>query len=109
MKHSNQETYLGDKIDKYSSIRATIKSRVSKGYGAVSNILAIVNDVPLAHWRIEAGLQLRQAMLLNSILFNSEAWHGVSDDDLVQLEKVDEALLRGLLNAHSKDTTYRWS
>ena len=75
---------------------------MSKGYGAVSNILAIVNDVPLAHWRIEAGLQLRQAMLLNSILFNSEAWHGVSDVDLVQLEKVDEALLRGLLNAHSK-------
>ena len=75
---------------------------MSKGYGAVSNILAIVNDVPLAHWRIEAGLQLRQAMLLNSILFNSEAWHGVSDVDLGQLEKVDEALLRGLLNAHSK-------
>ena len=102
MKHSNQETYLGDKIDRKISIKETIKSRISKGFGAVSNILAIVNEVPLAHWRIEAGLQLRQAMLLNSILFNSEAWHGVSDVELGQLEKVDEALLRGLLNAHSK-------
>ena len=28
MKHSNQETYLGDKIDRYSSIKFTIKSRL---------------------------------------------------------------------------------
>ena len=75
---------------------------MSKGYGAVSNILAIVNEVPLAHWRIEAGLQLRQAMLLNCILFNSEAWYGVLYVDLNQLEKVDESLLRGLLKAHCK-------
>ena len=77
-------------------------SRKAKAFGAVTNILAIVNEVPLAHWRVEAGLQLRQAMLLNAMLFNSEAWHGVSDTDIEQLEKVDEALLRGLLNGHSK-------
>ena len=64
--------------------------------------MAIVNEVPLGHWRVDAGLNLRQAMLLNGILFNSEAWHNVSQNDLILLEKVDEALLRGLLNAHSK-------
>ena len=102
MDNSNQETYLGDKIDKSGKIKPTIDARVSKGYGAVSNILAIVNEVPLGHWRVEAGLHLRQAMLLNGTLFNSEAWQGVTDHEIEQIEKVDEALLRGLLNAHSK-------
>jgi hypothetical protein len=41
-------------------------------------------------------------MSVNGILFNSEAWHGVSKADLSFLEKVDESLLRGLLKGHSK-------
>ena len=102
MDNSNQETYLGDKIDKSGKIKPTIDSRVARGYGAVTNILAIVNEVPLAHWRVEAGLQLRQAMFINGTLFNSEAWQGITDGEIEQLEKVDEALLRGLLKAHSK-------
>ena len=102
MDNSNQETYLGDKIDKSGKIKPTIDSRVARGYGDVTNILAIVNEVPLAHWRVEAGLQLRQAMFINGTLFNSEAWQGITDGEIEQLEKVDEALLRGLLKAHSK-------
>ena len=41
-------------------------------------------------------------MLLNGILFNSEAWHNISSKDIMVLEKVDQALLRGLIGAHSK-------
>ena len=41
-------------------------------------------------------------MLVNGIMFNSEAWHSITDKDMVVLEKVDEALLRGLLAAHTK-------
>ena len=41
-------------------------------------------------------------MLLNSMLFNSEAWHGIVRDDVETLVRVDESLLRGLVNAHSK-------
>ena len=36
-------------------------------------------------------------MLLNGVLFNSEAWHSVSNDDINQLEKLDESLLQSLL------------
>ena len=48
------------------------------------------------------GLKLRQAMLINGTLFNSEAWHSVSTEDIRGLEKVDEALLRYLLDCHAK-------
>ena len=41
-------------------------------------------------------------MLINGTLFNSEAWQGISNADVEQIEKVDEALLRGLLRAHAK-------
>ena len=74
----------------------------AKGYGIINNILAIVNEVPLGQWKVDAGLRLRQAMLVNGVLFNSEAWHNVSMNDLILLEKVDEALLRGLVNGHAK-------
>ena len=41
-------------------------------------------------------------MLLNSMLFNSEAWHGIVRDNVETLSRVDESLLRGLVNAHAK-------
>ena len=45
---------------------------------------------------------LREAMLINRVLFNSEAWHGVTTANLGSLERVDEALLRGVVGGHSK-------
>ena len=41
-------------------------------------------------------------MLLNGVLFNSEAWHNISKEDIKPLEKVDECLLRNLLQNHPK-------
>ena len=98
MKHSGQETYLGDIINQNNKIKVNIESRKAKGYGKV----AIINEVPLGHWRVDAGLQLQQAMLINGTLFNTEAWHNAMEDDLIILEKVDESLLRGTMGAHSK-------
>ena len=102
MDTTNQETYLGDIVHKSGKGRPNIEARKAKGYGIINNILAIVNEVPLGQWKVDAGLRLRQAMLVNGVLFNSEAWHNVSMNDLILLEKVDEALLRGLVNGHAK-------
>ena len=89
-------------MDKSGKVKPNIEARKARGFGIVTNILGIVNEIPLGHWRVDAGLRLRQAMLVNGILFNSEAWHGVSKADLSVLEKVDESLLRGLLKGHAK-------
>ena len=35
-------------------------------------------------------------------MYNSEAWQGINEKDVLILEKVDEALLRGILTAHPK-------
>ena len=71
MKNSNKEKYLGDLITN-GTIRNTIEGRKNKGYGMVNEILAIIDEIPLGSYKMER-LRLRQAILLNGILFNSEA------------------------------------
>ena len=51
MKSSNQELYLGDVIDKSGKAKPNIEKRKLKGYGIIANILAIINELPLAHWK----------------------------------------------------------
>ena len=41
-------------------------------------------------------------MLLNGLLFNSEAWHDINDVEIKLLESVDERLLRSLVGGHAK-------
>ena len=58
---------------------------------------AILNEVPLGKFKVEIGLLLRQAMLVNGVLYNSEVWHSLSPNDIIPLEIVDETLLRFML------------
>jgi hypothetical protein len=102
MKNSKKEKYLGDQIDNSGKIKETVKDRVAKGHGIVAEILAMLDEIPLGMYRLEMGLKLRQAMLINGILYNSEAWHAVTKDDTEALEKVDEGLLRSLLRSYPK-------
>ena len=102
MRESSQQTYLGDKVDRSTLLKPTLVARVGKGYGAVTTILSKVRDPPLGHWRVQAGLRLWKALLINGILFNLEAWQGIAKVDIESLEKVDEALIRGIRGAHAK-------
>ena len=67
MKSSNKEVYLGDVIDKSGKAKPNIEKRKLKGFGIIANILAIIKELPLAHWKTMAGLRLRQAMFVNGI------------------------------------------
>ena len=78
MKEAENEKYLGDVIDKSGNIQETINKRLKRGEGIISEILSILSEIPLGKYKIEAALKLREAMLLNGVIFNSEAWHGVT-------------------------------
>ena len=101
MKESRSEKYLGDLIHNSGSTKPNIAQRAAKGYGTVSQIMAILKEAPLGRWKMKAGLQMRQAMFLNGILFNSEAWQGEDIKDLSLLEKVDQSLLRKFIIGHT--------
>ena len=100
MEDSEHEKYLGDIIDKNGKIQATIDNRKKRGQGAIAEIMAILNEIPFGKYRFEVAMKLRESMLLNRMLFNSEAWHGLTLADVASLEKIDKALLRCILKAH---------
>ena len=103
MTNSDKVKYLGDQIDVTGKAKTTIEERKAKGYGIISEITAITDDIPLGQWRIQAALMLRQAMLVNGTMFNSECWQGRTvSKDINVLSKPDEAMHRSLVNAHSK-------
>ena len=47
MHEANKEKYLGDIVNTTGNQRATVKDRKSKGYGIVSQVLAITKEAPL--------------------------------------------------------------
>jgi hypothetical protein len=94
MKEVDSEKYLGDMIDKTESIQATINSRKSKGQGIISEILSILDEISLGHHRIDVAMKFREVMLFNGILYNSEAWHGVTKKNIKTLQSIDESLIR---------------
>ena len=93
MTDSAKEKYLDDILSTSGKVSLTIEERKNKGFAIVAEILAILSEI---------GLKLREAMLINGVMFKSEAWHDVTDTELKLLESVDEHLLRSLVKAHSK-------
>ena len=64
--------------------------------------MGILEEVDMGANRLEAGLLLRQSILVNSLLYSSEAWSGVTDKQLARIEVVVSALLCKLTGEHTK-------
>ena len=107
MKVSERETYLGDVITNAAKIRENVQARKDKGFGIVLVILSLISEIPSGKYKTQIALILRQAMLINGRLHNSEAWSDVKDSDVKLLEDIDEHLLRSIFKAHSKTPAFR--
>ena len=75
---------------------------MNQGYAIVGQIFALLKDLPIGNLRVQIGLELRQAWLINGILFNSKVWHSVADSDIAHFVEIDKYLLRGLVQSHAK-------
>ena len=62
MAESKSEKYLGDIIHSSGTPKPNIARRLSRGWGKVNEILAILKEAPLGRWRVKAGLQLRELL-----------------------------------------------
>ena len=102
LKESYAEKYLGDIICEKGTLDETIKQRKLKGYSYISEIRALLSDMPFGHRRVQVGLMLRDAMFANGILCNAEAWHNISKKHIEDLEVMDRSLLKYILKSHSK-------
>jgi hypothetical protein len=102
MLEANSVKYLGNIVTSTGGVTATIEDRRNKGWGKVATILGILKEVDMGSRRVQVGLLLRKAILINSLLFTAETWSGVKEKELRRLEQVDQHLLRSLLLCHSK-------
>jgi hypothetical protein len=102
MKEAHELKYLGDIINENGRPKATISQRITRGYAIVSQIFALLSDLPVGNLRVQIGLALRHAWLINGILFNSEVWHSTTGEQVAQFVEIDKYLLRGLVGAHAK-------
>ena len=73
-----------------------------KAVASFAVIQAILQDIPLGSYRTEIGLELRQALFLNSVLYNCETWHGLKTTDIADIKLIDNQLLRYICQAHEK-------
>ena len=100
---SKREKYLGDIITNNGRNDANIAVRKAKGFVIAGDILSILDEVPLGTHRIEAGIVMRNGMLINGILTNSEVWNGLTEKDCKEPEMVDEYFIRGIIKSYSKN------
>ena len=98
MKESHEFKYLVDIINENGKPKSTVSQRITRGYAIVSQIFALLRDLPVGNLRVQIGLTLRHAWLINGILFNSESWHSTT----AQFVDIDKYLLRGLVGSHAK-------
>ena len=105
MDNSQCIKYLGNLLSSKGGVQETVEDRRKKGWGKISQIMGILGEVDMGANRVEAGLLLRQSILVNSLLYSAEAWSRVSDTQLSRLEVVDTALLSRLTAGHSKTGT----
>ena len=98
----DSDKYVGDIVSKDGKNTKNIKSRIGKGIGQISNIMNILKQVSLGQYYFEMSLLLRESFFLSSVLLNAETWVNLSKTDIEDLEKLDETLLRRLLNAPAK-------
>ena len=105
MKSSQKEKYLGDFITDKGNSKETIIERKTRGDAILSEMGAILRDIPLGNKRIQTGLILRQAWFINSCFFNSEVWCGFNDKDLSDLEVIDHKILKLATGGQAKIPT----
>ena len=102
MKESNREKYLGDFFSSDGKHDSTINERILCAYSYLSEIQALLTDMPFGKRRLQIRLMLREAMFINCVIFNSEAWHAVQFKLFEKLELVDRSLLRFIIGSHFK-------
>ena len=101
MEESDHKKYLGDIISNNGRNEKNIEDRKKKGEGIVNQIMGKLENIVYGPFYFEVSMILRSANLINGMLTNSEAWYGVTKDNIEQLEQVDEQLLRRVLEVGS--------
>ena len=94
--HINYERYLGKIISSDSSNIHNITKQRNKGIGIQNKIIQMLDKIPGGIYNFETSVILRNALLISSMISNSEVWYGLTKKDTYMLEQVDEMWMSNL-------------
>ena len=96
--HIDSEKYLGQVISSDSKNTININNQRNKGIGIQNKIIQMLDKMPGGVFHFDIAEILRNALLISSMLSNSETWYGLTQLEKDQLEQIDEMLLRNLFS-----------
>ena len=71
----------------------------------VSHIMEILKTVSSGKIYFELAIVLKEALLINGMLTNSDIWYGLHKSEISELEEVDKILLRRILEVLTSTST----
>ena len=93
MKDSNKEKCLWDFVTSELNSNETLIAHKVRAYAILTEIRALLSEIPLGSRRLEIGLALRDARFVKGILFISEDWSSYAEKHIKDLEVVDHMIL----------------
>jgi hypothetical protein len=96
------EKYLGDQISVDGKNDLNIAARRNRGAGLKNKIYALLVEMMAGDEHFLMATLLRNSCLVSSMIFNCEAWYGLTLKQVKILEREDENLMRKVLGCPSK-------
>ena len=72
MESVEYDSYLGDVISGDGKNTRTVKARIGKGIGIITQIMNLLDSITLGQFYIEIALLLRESLFINGVLTNAE-------------------------------------
>ena len=107
--HLDSDKYLGQTLSADGKNTSNIEKMKNKGIGIQNRIIQMLEVMSGGRYHFQIAVILRNSLLISSILSSSEVWYGITQSEYEQLERVDEMLIRNLMNCSSsvpKDLLY---
>ena len=101
MKTTSSERYLGDILTSDCKVDENVKMRHDKGLGLINQIMCIIKEISFGKYHFQVGMMLRTSLLINGMLYSTEAMASLSAKHINQLEECDNIFMRRLFEAES--------
>ena len=92
---------LGDVVNEQGTNIDLIDDRVKKGIGVIVSSLSICNEVTTGICFVMSALVMHNAVIVATLIFNSQAWTNLSQKDFERLEVVQLRHLKRIVRAPS--------
>ena len=98
MGECDEQKYLGFMISNSDNNMANIKSVKNKSIGTIKTIFSKLKSLNLRKYYFECGMIFLNIMLRSSILYGSETYYNLKENELRALERIEESFMRQLFS-----------